>query len=143
MMDKKNKEMLLIAASEPGTFDKSKSMNVRCKRDPEVVRAFVGLTKDNTVLQRADVLMKSKDTLALVAPDKIDDYIEYVESFSRAVSSVSSLAYNARTDFSSTNTFSVASLSETEAGSTYIEQSKKSLIEVRDNLAAVVDILGI
>ena len=109
MMDKKNKEMLLIAASEPGTFDKSKSMNVRCKRDPEVVRAFVGLTKDNTVLQKADSLMKSKDALALVDPDKIDDYIEYVERYSRAISSVDSLAYNARTDFSSTNTFSVSS----------------------------------
>jgi hypothetical protein len=143
MMDAKNKEMLLIAASEPGLFDKSKTMNVRCKRDPEVVRAFVGLTKENTVLQRAEALMRDKNTLSRVDPDRIDEYIECVERYSRSVSSVDSLAYNARTDFASTNTFSLSSSADSQAGSNYIEQSKASVLDVRDSLAAIVDILGI
>ena len=33
-------------------------MNVRCKRDPQVVRAFSGLTNDNLLLKNAEKLMK-------------------------------------------------------------------------------------
>ena len=76
LMDAKNKEGLISAAKDSGLLDKSKTMNVMCKRDPEVVRAFLGLTTENLTMQKADQLMKSKSTIEKVDPDNIDDYFE-------------------------------------------------------------------
>ena len=78
LMDAKNKDGLITAARDSGLLDKSKTMNVMCKRDPEVVRAFLGLTKENLTLQKADQLMKLKSTIEKVNPDNIDDYFEVV-----------------------------------------------------------------
>ena len=67
-----NKDKLLEAAKEPILlYDKSATMNVMCKKDPEVVRAFLGLTKENLVLSQADILMKKASTVDLVDPDDI------------------------------------------------------------------------
>jgi hypothetical protein len=51
-----NKAKLMDAAKEFSLwdYDKSKTMNVMCKRDPQVVRAFLGLTPDNLLLNRAE-----------------------------------------------------------------------------------------
>jgi hypothetical protein len=142
MLGSNNKEMLYSAARDSGLLDKSKTMNVRCKRDPEVVRAFVGLTNENTVLRRADALMKAPTALSRVDPDSAEVYMDLVDRFSRAVSSVDSLAYNARTDFDSSNTFSPNN-QPAYSGSKYIEQSRESVVEVKESLGAIINILGI
>lgn len=49
-----NKEKLFKAAAETGIldYDKSATMNVMCKRDPQLVRALLGLTNDNLLLNK-------------------------------------------------------------------------------------------
>merc|ERR1711991_44742 len=98
LMDAKNKDGLISAAKDSGLLDKSKTMNVMCKRDPEVVRAFLGLTTENLTMQKADQLMKSKSTIEKVDPDNIDDYFEAVDQFTIDIASADALAYNARQD---------------------------------------------
>ena len=53
LLTPQNKEELLKAASKNAfwDYDKSDTMNVKCKRDPQVVRALVGLTDDNLNLK--------------------------------------------------------------------------------------------
>ena len=48
--------------------------------------------------------MKKPSTLDLVDPDNIDDYFEAVETFVQAVATADSLAYQAHSDFASTET---------------------------------------
>jgi hypothetical protein len=146
LLDVKNKDELLIAANEGGMLDKSKTMNVLCKRDPEVVRAFLGLTDENILLSHAEALMRSPRALSRIDPDRIDLYIDEVEKFTQAVASADSLAYNARTDYSSTENFSKSSMDQTSAGEgkiTYLSQSKISVMSARDALADIVNLLNL
>ena len=140
-MDEKNKEKLLKAAAETGLldYDKSKTMNIVCKRDPEMVRALLGLTSENKVLQKADVLMKKPDTLELIDSDDFDKYMEAVDKFTEAVAAVDGLAYNARTDFASTETFKKDDSDDNK--SKYLEQSKSNVAIARDSLKSIVSIL--
>ena len=141
LMDEKNKEKLLKAAAETGLldYDKSKTMNIVCKRDPEMVRALLGLTSENKVLQKADVLMKKPDTLELIDSDDFDKYMEAVDKFTEAVAAVDGLAYNARTDFASTETFKKDDSDDNK--SKYLEQSKSNVAIARDSLKSIVSIL--
>ena len=142
LLDTKNKDQLIKTARESGLLDKSKSMNVMCKRDPEVVRAFLGLTPENLVLQKADILMKSKNVLSDVNPDLFDEYIESVDNYVQAVASADALAYNARNDYNSANSFEKDSADTLSLkGSKYLDQSKDSVIKVRDSLSKIVTIL--
>lgn len=54
------------------------------------------------------VLMKKSSTIDLVDPDFIDEYFEAVETYVQALATADSLAYQARADFSSTETVSKA-----------------------------------
>ena len=146
LLSAKNKDLLIDAAKNSGLLDKSKTMNVMCKRDPEVVRAFLGKTPENLVLQKADVLMKSPDSLELVEPDRIDEYIDAVEKFSTTLSAADSLAYNARQDHDSTESFPVGPFSDvgsSKSSSRYLDQTRDLVVQVRDSLAKIVDMLGI
>eukprot|EP01041_Mallomonas_annulata_P001857 gene1857-3603_t len=145
LLDTKNKEKLMEAAAKGGLldYDKSDTMNVVCKRDPQVVRAFLGLTSDdNPNLVKADLLMRKPTTLDLIDPDSFDEYIEAVDVFARSIAEIDGLSYNARSDFSSTETFSKDKIG-TQGSSDYLEQTKKSVIKARDSLAKVVNLLGI
>jgi hypothetical protein len=62
----------------------------------QVVRAFLGLTPDNLLLNKADVLMRKSSTVDRVDSDKIEEYFQAVEDYTQAVSEVAALAYNAR-----------------------------------------------
>ena len=74
---------------------------VHSKRDPQMVRAFLGLTPDNLTLNNAERLLKKPITINRVDPEYIDDYFEQVDKFIMGVSSVDALSYEARTDFAS------------------------------------------
>lgn len=85
-----NKKDLMAAASKAAfwDYDKTDTMNVRCKKDPQVVRAFAGLTNDNLLLKNADKLMSRPEIVDRVDPDDIDKYFESVEAFTLAVAEV-------------------------------------------------------
>lgn len=104
--DKKADLIKEAAAGGLLDYDKSATMNVRCKRDPQVVRAFVGLSEDvNPTLYKAEKLMKDPKTLDLLQDDvDIDAYFNDVESYAEALAEVDSVSYAARTDYASTET---------------------------------------
>ena len=135
LLKPENKKKLLKAAAETGLldYDKSATMNVVCKKDPQVVRAFVGLTKDNLILNQADVLMKKQDILSLV--DDIETYVEDVETFQRAVANIDSLTYSARSDYGSTETTTAGE--DTDDSKSYLTQSKRSVEAARDALIRI------
>lgn len=143
LLEAKNKGALIAAARDSGLLDKGKTMNVMCKRDPEVIRAFLGKTENNLVLQGSDELLKSPGTLDLVDTEKVEEYIDTVEEFSQALSAADSLAYNARQDYDSSNTFALGSSMSLKSGSKYIDQSKDAVIKVRNALSKLIDLLHI
>jgi hypothetical protein len=143
-----NKEKLLVAAAETGLldYDKSKTMIVKCKRDPQMVRAFLGLTPDNLNLNGAEKLMKKKTTIALIDPDKIDEYFEQIDKFSIALTSADSLSYQARSDYASTETTLKDDVESRTGGGgsvSYLDQSKDSVQKCRDALERIVALLQI
>jgi hypothetical protein len=140
-----NKELLYKAAKETGLldYDKSKTMNIMCKKDPEVIRAFLGLTKDNLLLAKAESLMKKPTTIDRVDPDLVDQYFEDIETYMQSVATADSLAYQARTDYASTETATRESYQEKSGKSDYLTQSKEAVKTVRDSLARIVAALNI
>lgn len=143
-----NRQKLMKAAAETGLldYDKSATMNVRCRQDPEMVRAFVGLKDDNPTLRNADALLKKPTTLQRVSSDNFEQYIDAVESYVGAVSEVGSLSYEARTDFltQETNTKEELTLRRNEGHSdNYLDQSRVAVRNARDSLQIIVKILGL
>ena len=145
----KNKGKLLVAAAETGLldYDKSATMNIVCRRDPEVVRAFLGLNSDNNpLLSRAELLMKKPIVVSRVDPDNLEEYFSAVEQFTEAVSAVDSLSYQARTDYSSSETasreeFDSMTKSDLSGKKDYLSQTKASVEAARNALSIVVDLL--
>lgn len=146
-----NKQKLFDAAAKTGLldYDKSATMNVLCRRDPEVVRAFLGLSpQNNPLLSRADVLMKKPTVINLLDPDDLDDYFSAVDKFTEAISSVDFLSYQARSsDFSSTQTTTkseaIAASKESESAPSskrdFLAQTKDSVKLARNALAIIVE----
>lgn len=140
----KKKELFEAAAKNAlWDYDKTATMNVMCKRDPQVVRAFLGLTPENVVLNQAEKLMKKPETLDLVDSDNIDSYFEAIEKYTTALASVNSLAYEARTDYTSTETFSRENAGESSSKNNYLEQSRQSVIQCKEALERIVNYLGL
>ena len=73
-----------------------------------------------------------------------EQYIAAVDGFQLAISSVDSLSYDARTDYSSTETAKKGdrSLKANDAKKDYLAQCKDSVIVARDYLRQVVDMLS-
>ena len=143
LMDARNKEGLIDAARDSGLLDKTKTMNVMCKRDPEVVRAFLGLTSENKLLEKSERLMKSPKVVDLVDADYVDEYFEAVDIFTTELAAADALAYNARQDNDSQNTFKLGASTSLGTGSRYLDQSKESVTRLRDELEKIVGYLGI
>ena len=113
-----------------------------------MVRAFLGLTKENLVLSQADVLMRKQATVDLVDPDQIDAYFEAVDLYEQATGDAGSLAYQSRRDFSSTETFSREELLERNGvglsgKGDYLTQAKTQVELVAQSLAVVVAALNL
>ena len=146
LLKPENKQKLMIAAKETGLldYDKSATMNILCKRDPDVVRAFLGTTKDNLVLSKAEALMKKTAIVDTVDPDKLDEYFEAVDRFTESVGAAEALAYQARTDFASQENATKESLMAKTSSNgieqcDYLCQSKTQVLIVRDSLKIIID----
>ena len=137
-----NKAELMKAAASTGLldYDKSATMNVMCRSDPEVVRAFLGLTQENLLLAKAEDLMRKPSSISRVDEDSLEDYLSAVEEFSIAVSNVNSLGYTARTDFGSTETQTLEQI-RAGGGSVKLKQTKDNVVEARNSLEKVVKLL--
>ena len=137
-----NKAELMKAAASTGLldYDKSATMNIMCRSNPEVVRAFLGLTQENLLLAKAEDLMRKPSSISRVDEDSLEDYLSAVEDFSVAVSNVNSLGYIARTDFGSTETQTLEQI-RSGGGSDKLKQTKNNVVEARNNLAKVVELL--
>lgn len=137
-----NKQELMKAAASTGLldYDKSATMNVMCRSDPEVVRAFLGLTQENLLLAKAEDLMRRPSSIGRVDEDSLEEYLSAVEDFSVAVSNVNSLGYTARTDFGSTETQTLEQI-KAGGGSKKLRQTKADVIQARDSLTKVVGLL--
>jgi len=142
MMENGNEEELYTKAKKGSLWEKDEStMEVMCKRDPEVVRAFVGLTNENLVLKNAEKLMLKPDVLDRVSGEDMDEYEENVDAYILAVSEVDQLAYAARTDHDSTETFSRGTGGQSikaAAGQDYLSQSKIAVSKVQKALTNIV-----
>ncbi len=145
MMEAGEKELLLKNAAEGGLldYDKSKTMDVLCKRDPQIVRAYLGLepSTGNTVLYKAEKLMKNSIATDKVDPDMIDSYFEAIERYSEAIAAADSLAYAARTDYGSQQSQSRAEAEKAglrDGKEDFLQQSKAQVIKVRDALTEIV-----
>lgn len=139
-----NKQKLMKAAAETGLldYDKSATMNIMCRRDPEMVRAMVGLRPDdNALLVKADRIMLKPNILQLVDDDQQELYLEDVDAYSTAISAIDTLAYEARTDFRSQETTTKEALAAETAGNgskDYLAQAKEQVQVARDALQRIV-----
>ena len=136
-----NKEKLYDEAKKGSLWEKSAStINIKCKRDPQVVRAFVGLTDDNLVLRGADRLLLKPSTLERLDEDDQEQYEADVDAFLSALGEVDQLSYAARTDHDSTETFSKSDgrSIRSEAGTDYLSQTRVAVVKLRDALSGLV-----
>lgn len=139
-----NKQKLMKAAAETGLldYDKSATMNIMCRQDPEMVRAYVGLKDENPVLRGAEALMQKTSTLSRIDVDKDSAYIDAVELYVQAVANVAALSYEARTDFLAQETSDRDSLVNARAGrKDYLEEARVAVVDVRDALEDIVSML--
>ncbi len=76
------------------------TMKVMCRRDPDMVRAYLGLGEgQSNALFNAAALLRKPSTLQQVDPDQLDTYIEDIERYEEAISEVETMAYGARRDY--------------------------------------------
>lgn len=152
LLNPAKKEQLLIEAAAGGLldYDKSATMKIMCKRDPQMVRAFAGLTNENVNLQKAEVLMKRPSSLDRVSDEDMDRYQEQVEEFTQSVSEVDLVTYAARTDYGSTETRSredeqkaIKDQKEGVGKKDYMAQSRDSVLKMSKSLDQIVDMLHI
>jgi len=146
LLKDENKDELIKKAQYGGTFDKNPAtVNIKCKRDPQVVREFLGLGNEpiGLLLKNADNLMKKTSTLQLVDPDDLDKYIDAVEKYSENIAAADGLSYSARTDYSSTEntTKGDSSLKASDTKEDYLAKTKKSVESILINLKTIIEIL--
>lgn len=93
--------------------------------------------------------MKKQATLNIVDSDYLDDYIDAVESYTQAISSVDTLSYNARSDYASQQTTSKSNIllnqqyNKDNNKKDYLALCKDSVIIARDNLKFIVEKLNL
>ena len=140
-----NKQELIEEAKFGSTLDKNPAtVNIKCKRDPEVVRQFLGLGNEPVAsyLKNAELLLKKPSTLELVDPDNIDKYFDALENFSQSMAAADGLSYAARTDYSSTeNTTKGDTSMKGSSKEDYLAKTKTAVANVLANLNIIVDIL--
>lgn len=145
LLSSDNKKELMQAAAKGSIldYDKSDTMNIKCKQDPQVIRALIGLLpEENTNLYQIDKLFRLKATMNSINADNIEDYIDYVEKFTIALANVDSLTYQARTDYGSTEVMSKDDKSlVTNNKSDYLSKSKQSVIDTSTALNKIIEFI--
>lgn len=105
-----------------------------CERTPLKVMDYLGYRNINDPLFRADKTMRRLENL--VPPDRVVDYLEAIEKWQEAAEEGNGMAY-------------ISSWGEANPGGgkdrveLFIERAKKNVIDSRDSLATVIDILDI
>jgi len=105
-----------------------------CERTPLKVMDYLGYRNINDPLFRADKTMRRLEDL--VPPDRVVDYLEAIEKWQEAAEEGNGMAY-------------ISSWGEANPGggkdrvALFIERAKKNVIDSRDSLATVIDILDI
>jgi hypothetical protein len=105
-----------------------------CERTPEKVMDYLGYKSMNHPLFRADVTMRRLESL--VPEDRESEYLEAIEKWMEAADAGNGLAF-------------VSSWGEANPGGgkdrveLFLDRSKKSVVEARDSLATILNILQI
>lgn len=152
LLSKDRKEQLIEKVKESKgllDYDKTATMKVKCRRDPEMVRAYFGWKPENNpTLYNVELNMLKKEIInSIDDADLLDQYINAVESFTSAKAEVNTLSYEARTDFASQQTFSPEEMKTRIADGQgqkkrdYLAQCKESAVKARDALTKIVEIL--
>jgi len=136
LLETKNKEALLKAATKFALYDKSDS-TVSCKRTAKPIRKYLGLTSSDTPLYKIDFLLQKASSR--VDPDMLDDYISATEVWSQLISSADSQAYvSSKGDYAS---FGEVKKGDDDEGS-YLGQARKDIIQARAVLKTLIDALS-
>lgn len=152
LLSKDRKEQLIEKVKESKgllDYDKTATMKVKCRRDPEMVRAYFGWKPENNpTLYNVELSMLKKEIINSIDDAALlDQYINAVESFTSAKAEVNTLSYEARTDFASQQTFSPEEMKTSVADGQgqkkrdYLAQCKESAVKARDALTKIVEIL--
>jgi len=134
LLETKNKEALLKAATKFALYDKSDS-TVSCKRTAKPVRQYLGLVSADTPLYRVDFLLQK--AASRVDPERLDEYIAATEEWSELISAADSGAYMSSRDYSS---FAVATQGESDAR-TFLGQARRDAARAREVLARLIEVL--
>jgi hypothetical protein len=137
-----NKEQLMKAAAETGLldYDKSATMKIKCRQDPEMVRAYLGLKDNNNVLRNIEKILKQPIALQQVSEDEFDQYLENVEAYSQYLAEADALSYEARSDFLAVQTYSKEDLQDAQSNGKqdYLTRTQDSVMKLRDSLQNLV-----
>ena len=105
-----------------------------CERNPMKVMEYLGYRNVNDPLFRADKTMRRLENL--VPSDRVVEFLEAIEKWQEAAEEGNGMAY-------------ISSWGEANPGggkdrvNLFIERARKNVIDSRDSLATVIDILGI
>jgi len=112
ILESKNKEKLLLQATQNALFDKSSSINV-CKSTVRVVRQQLGTTADSP-LSRIDRVLGDPALLARVAPEDGDTFVDVSERLQAALRAADAAAFASEaSDFSARTPFQVGEVPST------------------------------
>jgi len=142
----KNKEVLYKVAAKGSLldYDKSDTMNVMCKKDPMIVRAYAGLYPEsgNDLLYNAEKVLQSEKVISSVDPEKIDEYITLMEEWQQLISSIDASSYSARNEYASTETSSKNDRSlMTNDDKNLLAQCKKEVIKAAETLGNILNMI--
>lgn len=117
-----------------GVSDNPYESSGGCERTPLKVMDYLGYRNINDPLFRADKTMRRLENL--VPSDRVVEYLEAIEKWQEAAEEGNGMAY-------------ISSWGEANPGggkdrvNLFIERARKNVIDSRDSLATVIDILGI
>jgi len=142
----KNKEVLYKVAAKGSLldYDKSDTMNVMCKKDPMIVRAYAGLYPEsgNDLLYNAEKVLQSEKVISSVDPEKIDEYITLMEEWQQLISSIDASSYSARNEYASTETTSKNDRRlMTNDDKNLLAQCKKEVTKAAETLGNILNMI--
>lgn len=130
LLQQKNKQLLLEKASTSALFDKSASVET-CKTTNRIVRDYLGVTGKGPLVGIEKTLKLAMDDVEV---DRLEDYINEMESFQQNMAKASSLSYTAGTaDFDAVNNFDKQDADNLKQDSN-LEQSRRAIADAKNSL---------
>eukprot|EP00617_Octactis_speculum_P005464 CAMPEP_0185776514 /NCGR_PEP_ID=MMETSP1174-20130828/85918_1 /TAXON_ID=35687 /ORGANISM="Dictyocha speculum, Strain CCMP1381" /LENGTH=204 /DNA_ID=CAMNT_0028464495 /DNA_START=173 /DNA_END=787 /DNA_ORIENTATION=- len=159
LLEDKNKEALLDAATQNAMFDKGSTKSI-CKRDPEIVRLVLGLTDKikgksgpPAMFATPGIYRTDETEFYLVGADKLiemglktlddnfDAYVSAQERWIEAKSALNGMSYVS--GVADLGAILQASDAKSPSNSGYLDASKLYAEQCRDSLKIVVGLLGL